>query len=126
MPVPINPAIRALIEALRLPERYYEDLARMFRHRQDLLARGLREAGWSLNRPRGGYFLLVDLRDLDVADDRAWAGRLARDRGVAGVPGSAFLHAGMPRGDEGLPDRRGRFLRLSFGKNEEALAAGPP
>ncbi len=123
----------ALIEALRLPDAYYDDLARAYRARHDLLAGGLKRAGWSVNRPRGTYFLLVDLRDLDIADDRAWAVRLARERGVAGVPGSAFLWAGLPQPAGARPDRRGRFLRLSFGKGEDALseavsrlAAGPP
>lgn len=123
----------ALIEALRLPDAYYDDLARAYRARHDLLAGGLQRAGWRVNRPRGTYFLLVDLRELDIEDDRAWAVRLARERGVAGVPGSAFLWAGLPQPAGLWPDRRGRFLRLSFGKGENALseavsrlAAGPP
>jgi hypothetical protein len=40
---------------------------------------------------------------------------------VAGVPGSAFLWEGMPRADGETPDRRGRFLRLSFGKEDTLL-----
>ena len=40
---------------------------------------------------------------------------------MAGVPGSSFLWGGMPRADGTSPDRRGRFLRLSFGKTEAEL-----
>ena len=54
-------------------------------------------------------------------NDRAWAVELACERGVAGVPGSAFLSEGMPRPGGEPPDRRGRFLRLSFGKREALL-----
>jgi aminotransferase len=111
----------ALVEALRLPESYYEDSRRTYQRRRDLLAGGLRRAGWKLNQPMGTYFLLLDVRDLGIEDDRAWAVHFARERGVAGVPGSAFLWAGLPRA-EGVPDRRGSFLRLSFGKREEVLA----
>jgi aminotransferase len=111
----------ALIEALRLPEVYYEDVKRTYRRREKLLAGGLRDAGWRVNRPQGTYFLLVDVRDLDIEDDRAWAVRLAAERGVAGVPGSAFLWNGMPREDGEPPDRRGTFLRLSFGKQDDML-----
>ena len=118
------PFQRALVEALRLPESYYQETAATYRRRHDILAGGLRSAGWRVNEPHGGYFLLVDLRDLGIDDDREWAIRLAHQRGVAGVPGSAFLWDGLPRDDGGKPDRRGRFLRLSFGKREELLHAG--
>jgi aminotransferase len=123
----------ALHEALVLPDEYYARLREAYRRRHDLLSRGLQRAGWRVNDPMGTYFLLVDLRQWDIDDDRAWAGRLARERGVAGVPGSAFLWDGIPREDDLPPDRRGRFLRLSFGKQEpllieavERLSTGPP
>ena len=115
------PFQRALTEALALPDSYYRGVAETYRRRHDLLAGGLRDLGWRVNLPQGSYFLLVDLADLEIQDDRAWAVELARSRGVAGVPGSAFLWAGLPRPDGRPPDRRGRFLRLSFGKREELL-----
>ncbi len=116
------PFQRALATALDLPESYYTEMAATYRRRYELLAGGLRRAGWKTNEPRGGYFLLVDLRHLDIPDDRAWAIELAHTKKVAGVPGSAFLWAGLPRDDGTDPDRRGRFLRLSFGKRDELLA----
>jgi aminotransferase len=123
----------ALVEALRLPDDYYEEIRQAYRARHDLLSAGLKQAGWTVNHPQGTYFLLVDLRELGVDDDRAWGERLARESGVVGVPGSAFLWSGMPREDGGPPDYSGLFLRLSFGKEEpllraavERLAGGPP
>jgi aminotransferase len=110
----------ALVEALRLPESYYEEARRVYGRRREVLAEGLKRAGWKTNQPRGTYFLLLDVRGMGIEDDREWAVRFARERGVAGVPGSAFLWAGLPRA-EGRPDRRGSFLRLSFGKREEVL-----
>ena len=114
----------ALVEALRLPDAYYAGIRAAYRRRHDLLAGGLARAGWTTNRPDGTYFLLVDLRDLPIDDDRAWAIELARARGVAGVPGSAFLWEGLPQPDGRAPDRRGTFLRLSFGKDDAVIAEG--
>ncbi len=125
------PFQEALVEALRLPASYYVQVAAEYRRRYGLLAGGLRELGWRVNDPDGTYFLLVDLSGYGIEDDRDWAIRLARERGVAGVPGSSFLWEGMPREDGRPPDRRGRFLRLSFGKSPDLLAKalrriGPP
>lgn len=111
----------ALIEALRLPDGYYDRMRDAYRKRYDLLASGLRRGGWRTNEPEGTYFLLVDIRDLGIEDDRDWAVRLTQARGVAGVPGSAFLWEGMPQPGNCRADRRGRFLRLSFGKREELI-----
>lgn len=114
------PAQHALIEALRLPESFYRDTAALYRRRLELLRSGLTAAGWRTNEPQGTYFLLADISDRGIADDREYAIELARSRGVATVPGSAFLWDGLPR-EHGAPDRRGTFLRLSFGKREELL-----
>ncbi len=110
----------ALTLALDLPERYYTEMAAAYRNRCALLADGLTAAGWRVSRPNGSYFLLLDIADLGIVDDRVWAVELARSAGVAGVPGSAFLWDGLPTA-AGAPDRRGRFLRLSFGKREELI-----
>ncbi len=114
------PFQRALVVALDLPASFYTTMAVTYRRRHDLLADGLTAAGWRVNRPQGSYFLLVDLAGMGIEDDRAWAVDLARTRGVAGVPGSAFLWDGLPHEDR-PSDRRGRFLRLSFGKRDELL-----
>jgi aminotransferase len=116
------PFQHALTEALTLPDDHYREMAAAYRRRYDLLAAGLTRSGWRVNRPQGSYFLLVDISDREIRDDREWAVELAEKRGVAGVPGSAFLWEGLPRPDGSPPDRRGRFLRLSFGKREELLA----
>jgi len=111
----------ALVEALRLPDRYYREMSAEYRRRHDLLASGLQRAGWRTNQPQGTYYLLVDLRDLGIDDDREWTIRLARERGVAGVPGSAFLWEGLPQPPGRQPNRRGTFLRFSFGKDESVI-----
>jgi aspartate/methionine/tyrosine aminotransferase len=111
----------ALEEALRLPGDYYRSMAAAYDARLALLSEGLASAGFRTNRPQGTYFLLVDVQDWGIEDDRAWSLRFAEERGVAGVPGSAFLQRGMPREDGAPPDRRGSFLRLSFGKSEADL-----
>jgi aminotransferase len=114
-PAPFQAAVE---EALKLPASYYGEMAAAYDARLALLSEGLASAGFRVNRPQGTYFLLVDVRDMGIEDDRGWSLRFAEERGVAGVPGSAFLQRGMPREDGTAPDRRGSFLRLSFGKSE--------
>ncbi len=116
-----TPAQHALVAALRLPDAFYREVAATYRRRCALLRNGLEAAGWRTNDPQGSYFLLLDISQLDIPDDRSWAVELAHTLGVAGVPGSAFLWDGLPRDDGSSPDRRGRFLRLSFGKREALI-----
>jgi aspartate/methionine/tyrosine aminotransferase len=108
---------RALVAALDLPASFYADTAATYHARGERLRTGLEATGWRCNRPQGTYFLLLDVRDLGIEDDRTWSVELARTHGVAGVPGSAFLWDGLPHEDR-PSDRRGTFLRLSFGKSE--------
>lgn len=115
------PSQRALVTALDLPLSYFTEMAATYQARCELLASGLQANGWKTNNPQGTYFLLVDISHLGIEDDRHWAVDLAHTKGVAGVPGSAFLWDGLPHEDR-PSDRRGRFLRLSFGKREELLA----
>lgn len=114
------PTQRALVTALDLPMSYYREMAATYRNRLNLLKGGLEANGWRCNDPQGGYFLLVDISHLGIENDRVWAERLAHEKGLACVPGSAFLWDGLPHEDR-EPDRRGRFFRLSFGKREELL-----
>ena len=75
----MNNAFRVVEKELYIYfKTYYTEIASEYRRRYDILAGGLRRLGWTVNDPDGSYFLLVDIRDLDVDDDREWAVRLAR------------------------------------------------
>lgn len=82
----------------RMPEEYFEDLLERYRERRDVLIQGLREAGFGCSPPEGAYYVLADFSALSDEDDDAFARRLAREAGVASVPGGSFFHEkGMGR-----------------------------
>ena len=57
---------------------------------------------------------MTDIRDLTDEDDVAYAMRLIRDPGIAGVPGSSFFSR---------PELGRTKLRFAFPKRLETLAA---
>jgi aminotransferase len=91
---------------------YFNHLALEYRERRDLLCAALMEAGFRFAVPEGAYYVLADFSDLSGDDDHAFAHWLARDVGVATVPGSSFYH------DKGLGSR---VVRFAFCKRSETL-----
>jgi len=90
--------------ALSLPDAYYEDMRGQYAQRRDLLLAGLEAAGFSFRRPEGAYYVMADFGTVpwdparwarpQWSADRAFAEFLAREVGVAVVPGSSFHAAG--------------------------------
>jgi aminotransferase len=69
---------------------YFNHLALEYRQRRDLLIAALGEAGFTFSVPQGAYYILADFGALsDLADD-AFSTWMAREVGVAAVPGSSF------------------------------------
>ena len=90
--------------ALGLPAGYYEDMRGQYAQRRDLLLSGLGAAGFSYRRPEGAYYVMADFAGVRWdpgrwmrprwSADRAFAEYLAREVGVAVVPGSSFYAGG--------------------------------
>ncbi len=93
---------------------YYNQMAHDYRARREILCGALREAGFSFTVPEGAYYVLADFSALSDSDDREFALWLARDAGIATVPGSSF-HASEGRGT--------KFIRFAFCKKTETLQA---
>ena len=89
-PAPLQEA--AAFAYSRLEDGYFRDLLERYRERRDLLVEGLREAGFQCGTPEGAYYILADFSALSDEDDDTFARRLARDAGVAPVPGGSFFH----------------------------------
>ena len=94
---------------------YYNHLARDYRARREVLVPVLRDLGFKFSVPDGAYFVLADFSALSGDDDVTFATWLARDVGVATVPGSSFYRPGNPDGK--------RLVRFSFSKKMETLEA---
>jgi aminotransferase len=111
-PAPLQEACAVGIE--KLGKDYYDGLATQYRERGEVLVAALQGAGFRCALPEGAYYVLADFSDLSDEDDTTFAKRLAREAGVASVPGSSFFRT--PGGGRTL-------VRFAFCKRMETLHA---
>ncbi len=112
------PLQKACAEGLcKLGDDYYREMAADYRSRRDILHAGLREAGFDCGKPEGAYYIMADFSRLSSLDDTAFSKFLARECGVAPVPGSSFFSR---------PQDGARLVRFAFCKQRSTLdqAAG--
>ena len=100
--------------ALRLPDPYYEALARSYRERRDTLVASLDAAGFRTYVPDGAYYVMTDISALTSDDDVTCARALTASPGVATVPGSSFYSR---------PELGRSKIRFAFPKKLETLHA---
>jgi len=106
---PFQPAIAT---ALGLPDSFYADLATDLQRKRDLLAVGLRAAGFTVFPTAGTYFVVTDAAPLGVNDGAVFCWRLPELIGVAAVPVSVFCVD---------PDLGRTLVRFAFCKRDEVL-----
>lgn len=114
-----HPLQIAVAHALALPASYYEELRAKYDRQRAILIGILRAAGFRADPPEGAYYVLADFSDFDApaeakADDRTFAVWLAKNVGVAGVPGSSFFSR---------PELGRSLVRFHFAKSEPTLRA---
>ncbi len=85
---PFQPAIAA---GLRLPESFFTGAAETLRAKHELLGDALREAGFVVRPPQGGYFTVADASGLGGMDAAAFCRALPERAGVVAIPVSAFV-----------------------------------
>jgi len=113
----------AIAAGLALPDAFYTDLTANLHRKRDLLASGLRAAGFEVFVPHGTYFISTDIAPLGEADGLAFCRRLPHRCGVVAVPNVVF-YDDQPAGrsqvrfafckrDEVLEDAAARLLTLS-------------
>ena len=81
----------AAIVGLKFPDAYYEGLRKTYTEKRDFFLAALDKAGLKHSVPQGAYYVLVDIREFGAPDDTAFCEWLAREVGVAAVPGSSFF-----------------------------------
>jgi aspartate/methionine/tyrosine aminotransferase len=107
-------------EAIRSGEREVEGLVTRLREARDYLGEALARIGFTVYRPDGTYFIMVDHAEVgkrlgvDPADDVAFCRKLTTDIGVAAIPPSFFY-------DDRATGRR--LARFAFCKRMETLKA---
>ncbi|MFF4832572.1 pyridoxal phosphate-dependent aminotransferase [Streptomyces sp. NPDC001315] len=103
----------AVAEALALPDTYFEGFRADMQAKRDLLSAGLTDAGFTVFRPTGTYFVTTDIRPLGEADGLAFCRALPERAGVVAIPNAVFYdhkEAGAP------------YVRFAFCKRVEVLA----
>jgi N-succinyldiaminopimelate aminotransferase len=84
---PFQPAVA---NALRLPAEHFEQVAARLQAGRDLLTEGLLDAGFTVSRPGGTYFVVADAAPLGYDDGMALCLDLPRLAGVVAVPVRVF------------------------------------
>lgn len=102
----------AIAEALALPDAFFTDFREGMRHKRDLLAKGLRAAGFRVYEPEGTYFITTDISPFGDEDAGAFCRALPERCGVAAVPNSVFY-------DD--PEAGRSQVRFTFCKKDEVL-----
>jgi aminotransferase len=93
---------------------YYNHFMLAYQERRDYLAGALADAGFKFAMPEGAYYILADFSALSDRPDVEFARWLARDIGVATVPGSSFFSR---------PELGRSYVRFAFCKKRETLEA---
>ena len=86
------PLQEAAVAALEQPLSYYEQLTADYTRKKELFLAYLDEAELSYTIPQGTYYVMVDCSAFGVKSDQEFCRWLAKEVGVAAVPGSSFFH----------------------------------
>lgn len=106
------PLQHAVVTALNFPPTYYDELAAEYAQSRDVLLSYLDRTGLSYTRPEGAYFVMVDISRFGFESDVEFSHWMAREIGVAPVPGSSFF-----------PGKENRYVRFNFAKRPATLHA---
>lgn len=106
------PLQRAVVTALNFGPKYYAELCQEYATSRDVLLHYLDQVGLQYTRPEGAYFVMVDISRYGFDSDVDFAHWMARNIGVAPVPGSSFF---------AYPEHR--YIRLNFAKKPDTLHA---
>lgn len=97
-------------KALEFPETYYQLLTKSYEDKRTFFTGALDTAGLRYLMPQGAYYVLVDVAEFGVTNDRAFCEMLAEQIGVAAVPGSSFFKENI-----------NNFIRFHFAKKSDTL-----
>ena len=110
------PLQEAAVAGLQLEEKYYEQLRQLYAKKRAYFLAGLDRIGLKHNVPQGTYFVLIDIQDfLDLPRFQGWTDLefcewMAREIGVAAVPGSSFFKEDVRN-----------LIRLHFAREESTM-----
>ncbi|MDD3223197.1 MAG: pyridoxal phosphate-dependent aminotransferase [Clostridium sp.] len=104
------PLQAAVLKGLSLPDSYYDELRELYTRKRDLFLEGLDEAGLKYTKPQGAYYVMVDISEFTNRTDTEFCEWMAKEVGVAAVPGSSFFNEDV-----------NNLIRFHFAKKDETL-----
>ena len=106
-----TPLQHAVVAGLDMPASYYDEMARSYARKRDILCSALADAKLTPHVPAGAYYVLADIRRLGAANAKAAAMTLLERTKIASVPGMSFYDD--PVGET--------LCRFCFAKEDDAL-----
>jgi len=108
------PLQEAAAEALGFGDAYFDELRRAYAERRALIVQALDAIGLPYLMPRGAYYVMADITSFRAPGqtDTDFALALAKDGGVATVPGSSFFSD---------PSDGHHLIRFCFAKQHATL-----
>ncbi|MCH7629661.1 MAG: aminotransferase class I/II-fold pyridoxal phosphate-dependent enzyme [Proteobacteria bacterium] len=107
------PLQEAAVTALNFPDSYYDKVQAEYTARRDLFLGYLDQIGLPYTPPEGAYYVMMDVGSINRFDtDTEFCHWLAKEIGVAAVPGSSFFREPV-----------NHLIRFHFAKRIETLQA---
>ena len=105
-----SPLQEAAVTALNFNDVYYAGLQETYTKKRDLFLKGLNDIGLTYTIPQGAYYIMVDVSEFGSTNDIKFCEWLAKEVGVAAVPGSSFFREDV-----------NHLIRLHFAKKTDTL-----
>lgn len=106
------PLQEAAVTALKFDDSYYAELRTIYTQKKDFFIQGLERLNLKYTVPQGAYYVLVDISEFGATSDLEFCEWMAREVGVAAVPGSSFFKENV-----------NHLIRFHFAKSKETLEA---
>ncbi|MEO6955690.1 MAG: pyridoxal phosphate-dependent aminotransferase [Antricoccus sp.] len=107
---PFQPAAAV---GLGLPHEYFEELAADLQRKRDRLYTALIDAGLTVFKPQGTYFMTVDVRSVGYQDSLDFCRDLPQRCGVVAIPSGVFYNDSPQQGKT--------LARFAFCKQDDVL-----
>ncbi|AEV69280.1 pyridoxal phosphate-dependent aminotransferase [Acetivibrio clariflavus] len=104
------PLQEAAVTALNFGDEYYRNLRDVYTQKRDFFIKGLDRLGLKYTVPQGAYYVMVDISEFGSKNDLEFCEWMAREVGVAAVPGTSFFR-----------EEINHLIRFHFAKKEETL-----
>jgi aminotransferase len=105
------PLQEAAVTALNFEEEYYLKLRTLYTEKKDFFLKGLNALNLKYTNPQAAYYVLVDISEFGAKSDLEFCEWMAREVGVAAVPGSSFFKEDV-----------NHLIRFHFAKSTGTLA----